>query len=164
MPRAQVRVLRELANDGHTVVMTIHQPSAETAALFQRLVLLWKGRVAYDGAAPEAVEFLQEALGGGDAADLVLGILKEGTTAEEGGGDEFDHTLKYAAPAAAAAPAAPAVPAVPAAATSASSATSNPAEMWLRALIEPRCAIPCHTMSCTSHQTTTRPRCGGCAR
>ena len=62
--------LQRLARAGHTVAMTIHQPSPESAALFDRLVLLWEGRVAYDGPAADATAFLRRALG--RDADAVL--------------------------------------------------------------------------------------------
>ena len=85
---AIVTVLRELAAAGHTVVMTIHQPSAATTALFDRLLLLWSGRVAYDGPADAAATaFLRAALGPADAA----AVLREdddddSATAAAGGG------------------------------------------------------------------------------
>jgi ABC-type hemin transport system ATPase subunit len=40
-----VRVLKNLARNGQTVVCTIHQPSSSAFALFDQLVLLRKGRV-----------------------------------------------------------------------------------------------------------------------
>jgi ABC-type Na+ transport system ATPase subunit NatA len=41
-----VRVLKNLARNGQTVVCTIHQPSSSAFALFDQLVLLRKGRVS----------------------------------------------------------------------------------------------------------------------
>jgi hypothetical protein len=44
-----VRVLRKVAATGRTVVMTIHQPSAEVFFLFDDLLMLVEGRVAFFG-------------------------------------------------------------------------------------------------------------------
>jgi ABC-type multidrug transport system ATPase subunit len=44
-----VLLLRKLANDGRTVVSTIHQPSSEVFYEFDRLLLLVEGRCIYKG-------------------------------------------------------------------------------------------------------------------
>ena len=44
---------------GKTVVCTIHQPSSHVFALFDRLVLLAEGRVAYQGSASGALAFFE---------------------------------------------------------------------------------------------------------
>jgi ABC-type multidrug transport system ATPase subunit len=49
-----VRLLRELANEGKTVISTIHQPSSAMFGLFDKLMLLSEGCVAYYGPAAEA--------------------------------------------------------------------------------------------------------------
>lgn len=56
-----LNVLRDLADQGHTIVMTIHQPRAEAFALVDRLVLLAKGgKLAYFGPGhPEAATYVQ---------------------------------------------------------------------------------------------------------
>ena len=46
-----IEMLRELAQEGRTIITTIHQPSSEIFALFDDLVLLSKGRIAYQGPA-----------------------------------------------------------------------------------------------------------------
>jgi len=49
--------LQDLAIDGHTIVCTIHQPSSEIFALFDKLMLLVKGEVAYFGKASDSISF-----------------------------------------------------------------------------------------------------------
>jgi ABC-type multidrug transport system ATPase subunit len=46
---AVVRLLRDLADDGMTVISTIHQPSSAMFALFDKVMLLCDGEVAYCG-------------------------------------------------------------------------------------------------------------------
>mmetsp|Transcript_1087 Transcript_1087/g.1754 ORF Transcript_1087/g.1754 Transcript_1087/m.1754 type:complete len:1273 (+) Transcript_1087:64-3882(+) len=56
--------VRNLANQNRTCVSTIHQPSPEVFALFDKTVLLSNGRLLYAGAADEAVTyFTRPALG-----------------------------------------------------------------------------------------------------
>jgi ABC-type multidrug transport system ATPase subunit/ABC-type multidrug transport system permease subunit len=52
--------VRNLANQNRTVICTIHQPSEETFALFDVLLLLAEGRVIYFGPALAAVEFFTQ--------------------------------------------------------------------------------------------------------
>ena len=52
-----IETLRELAREGHTVICTIHQPSSEIFALFDKLNLLVKGEVAYLGPAKDSIDF-----------------------------------------------------------------------------------------------------------
>jgi len=53
-----MQIVTRLASDeGRTVITTIHQPSSEIFALFQRLLLLADGRTAYDGPASETVQY-----------------------------------------------------------------------------------------------------------
>jgi ABC-type multidrug transport system ATPase subunit len=49
--------VRGLANQGRTCISTIHQPSPEVFALFDRAVLVCGGRLIYSGPADEAVSF-----------------------------------------------------------------------------------------------------------
>ena len=44
-------------DDGRTVITTIHQPSTEIFALFNRLMLLGNGRTVYDGPASDALDY-----------------------------------------------------------------------------------------------------------
>ena len=44
-----VKILRALAEDGCTIVCTIHQPSSEVFALFHNVLMLKSGHVAYSG-------------------------------------------------------------------------------------------------------------------
>ncbi|CAK1552568.1 unnamed protein product [Leptosia nina] len=52
-------LLRASAVQGKTVICTIHQPSSELMALFDKLVLLAEGRVAYAGNASGALGFFE---------------------------------------------------------------------------------------------------------
>ena len=45
-----VQILKGLARSGCAVVCTIHQPSSEVFSLFDKVVMLWRGRVVYSGA------------------------------------------------------------------------------------------------------------------
>ena len=49
MAQNVITVLREMAAKGKTVVVTIHQPSSEVFAMFDRLLLMSEGRLAYLG-------------------------------------------------------------------------------------------------------------------
>ncbi|KAJ1403806.1 hypothetical protein B484DRAFT_309781, partial [Ochromonadaceae sp. CCMP2298] len=49
--------VRNLANQNRTVVCTIHQPSEDTYALFDKLLLLAEGRVIFHGPAKHIVPY-----------------------------------------------------------------------------------------------------------
>ncbi|KAL1813373.1 hypothetical protein ACET3Z_023438 [Daucus carota] len=52
-----VQVLHDIAEDGKTVVTTIHQPSSRLFHKFDKLLLLSKGSLLYFGNASEAMEY-----------------------------------------------------------------------------------------------------------
>jgi ABC-type multidrug transport system ATPase subunit len=52
-----METLRELANQGRTIVQTIHQPNSDIFEMFDRLMLLAKGRVIYYNEARFAVDY-----------------------------------------------------------------------------------------------------------
>jgi ABC-type multidrug transport system ATPase subunit len=52
-----VTVLKDQAKRGRTVVATVHQPSSEVFAMFDRVILLAEGRVAFTGTLPRARDF-----------------------------------------------------------------------------------------------------------
>nr|QHN70710.1 scarlet [Limenitis arthemis astyanax] len=52
-------LLRASAVQGKTVICTIHQPSSELMALFDNLVLLAEGRIAFAGSASAALNFFE---------------------------------------------------------------------------------------------------------
>lgn len=49
--------MKNIASSGKTVICTIHQPSSEVFAMFDRVLLLAEGRTAYLGPASEALTF-----------------------------------------------------------------------------------------------------------
>ena len=52
---------RNLAAQGKTIVATIHQPSSQVFEMFDRLMLLAEGRLAYIGTTSGAESFFQSA-------------------------------------------------------------------------------------------------------
>lgn len=52
-----VEVLQGLASRGKTVICTIHQPSSEVFALFDRILLMAEGRTAFLGPLDQALDF-----------------------------------------------------------------------------------------------------------
>lgn len=56
-----VSVLKSMASGGRTIVCTIHQPSSEVYEMFDNLLLMAEGRVAYMGSANKALDFFQRA-------------------------------------------------------------------------------------------------------
>ena len=52
--------LRQLTRQGKTIVATIHQPSSIVFDMFDRILLMGEGRVAFFGTTDEAVHFFQE--------------------------------------------------------------------------------------------------------
>lgn len=57
MAESVITALRNIAREGKTVIATIHQPSSETFALFDRLLLLAEGRTAFLGSTADAITF-----------------------------------------------------------------------------------------------------------
>lgn len=53
-----IRLLKNLAKQGKTVVCTIHQPSATTFSLFDQIFVLAKGQCVYQGGPQALVPFL----------------------------------------------------------------------------------------------------------
>jgi len=54
-----IEVIRNLASKGKTVILTVHQPSSEVFALFDRILLLSEGRTAFLGNTDTALEFFK---------------------------------------------------------------------------------------------------------
>ena len=52
-----LKVLKGIASTGKTVVCTIHQPSSEVFAMFDRILLMAEGRTAFLGPVSEALSF-----------------------------------------------------------------------------------------------------------
>ncbi|XP_076032222.1 protein scarlet-like isoform X2 [Oratosquilla oratoria] len=55
--RKLVKMMKEMAARGKTILCTIHQPSSEVFAMFDKLLLLAEGRVAYMGSSSGALDF-----------------------------------------------------------------------------------------------------------
>ncbi|XP_071536111.1 protein scarlet-like isoform X2 [Panulirus ornatus] len=53
-----VRMMKEMAARGKTILCTIHQPSTEVFLMFDKLLLLAEGRLAYMGSSSGALDFL----------------------------------------------------------------------------------------------------------
>eukprot|EP00276_Gloeochaete_wittrockiana_P023544 CAMPEP_0184370534 /NCGR_PEP_ID=MMETSP1089-20130417/162879_1 /TAXON_ID=38269 ORGANISM="Gloeochaete wittrockiana, Strain SAG46.84" /NCGR_SAMPLE_ID=MMETSP1089 /ASSEMBLY_ACC=CAM_ASM_000445 /LENGTH=697 /DNA_ID=CAMNT_0026713159 /DNA_START=491 /DNA_END=2581 /DNA_ORIENTATION=- len=64
-----MKILKNLTFHGHTIVTTIHQPSAEIYRMFDRLLLLARGEAVYFGRARDAVPYFEE-----------LGFVKDDVT------------------------------------------------------------------------------------
>lgn len=52
--------LKDLAGEGKTVVVAIHQPRSSIFAKFSDLILLSEGGVVYNGPADKAVQFFED--------------------------------------------------------------------------------------------------------
>lgn len=76
-----MRVVRSICDRGTTVICTVHQPSSDIYALFDRLLLLVAGEVVYLGEADRAVAYFQqfgfEYHAGMNPADFVIGVTSE---------------------------------------------------------------------------------------
>lgn len=59
MAHQVVSVLKALTARGKTIIATLHQPSSELFALFDRILLMAEGRVAFMGTATQACEFFK---------------------------------------------------------------------------------------------------------
>ncbi|XP_022079982.1 protein white-like [Acanthaster planci] len=59
MAHSVVSTLTRLAREGRTVMCTIHQPASATYRLFDRLILLAEGAVAFQGSPKDAVSFFE---------------------------------------------------------------------------------------------------------
>ncbi|KAK2141374.1 hypothetical protein LSH36_1112g00075 [Paralvinella palmiformis] len=52
-----VEALRNMTNNGHTVLTTIHQPSSEVFAMLDEILIMANGRVAFMGSRNDALKF-----------------------------------------------------------------------------------------------------------
>ncbi len=57
MAQNVVAVMKNMAERGKTIISTIHQPSSEVYAMFDRVLLMAEGRVAFLGEVDAAYEF-----------------------------------------------------------------------------------------------------------
>lgn len=55
-----VLLLKKLAQEGRTIISTIHQPSALVFGLFDHLFAIAEGKCIYTGATSDLVPFLNE--------------------------------------------------------------------------------------------------------
>jgi ABC-type multidrug transport system ATPase subunit len=60
MAETVVHVMKLLCERGKTILCTIHQPSSQVFMMFDRILLLAEGRVAFLGPVSEAVKFFAE--------------------------------------------------------------------------------------------------------
>eukprot|EP00960_Hanusia_phi_P069405 767083-Hanusia_phi.AAC.13 len=95
--RVVMAVLRRIAMSGRTILLTVHQPSSEVFAMFDRLLLLKKGGwVVYNGdlgperfSAQHMIDYLQAAGGlsyreGSNPAEWMLEVIGAGLVQGEG--------------------------------------------------------------------------------
>lgn len=59
MSQSVMTVLRIMASGGRTIISTIHQPSSEVYEMFDQLLIMAEGRVAYMGPADKALQFFE---------------------------------------------------------------------------------------------------------
>ncbi|XP_050452990.1 protein white [Cataglyphis hispanica] len=59
MAHQVVSILKTLAASGKTIVVTLHQPSSELFVLFDKILLMAEGRVAFMGTAAQACAFFK---------------------------------------------------------------------------------------------------------
>lgn len=60
MAHSVLQVLKRMALKEKTIILTIHQPSSELFGLFDKLLLMAEGRVAFLGTPNEAVDFFTQ--------------------------------------------------------------------------------------------------------
>ncbi len=60
MAKKLVQKIRQMALAGRTIICTIHQPSSDVFNLFDNLLLLSDGRVAYMGKLSETIAYFNE--------------------------------------------------------------------------------------------------------
>ncbi|XP_044734552.1 protein scarlet [Chrysoperla carnea] len=55
-----IQMLNTLASQGKTIICTIHQPSSQIFAMFDQLILLTEGRIAFMGHSEQALDFFEK--------------------------------------------------------------------------------------------------------
>eukprot|EP01137_Pigoraptor_chileana_P033009 Opistho-2@23286 len=79
--------VRELANAGRAVITTLHQPNRKVFELFDKLLLLTKGRIVFYGPAAKAIDFFAQqgypCPGLSNAADHFLDVVTVDTRTPE---------------------------------------------------------------------------------
>ena len=93
--------VRNLANQNRTVICTIHQPSTETFALFDTLLLLAAGRIIYFGPTSDMVKYFTSSPfqfhydEGSNPADFVVAVAGSFISARDGRKISGDELVKY---------------------------------------------------------------------
>eukprot|EP00937_MAST-01D_sp_MAST-1D-sp2_P005528 g5528.t1 len=98
------KVLTRLAKtSGALVVATIHQPRSDIFAMFDQLLLMARGRVAFQGGASEAREYFEQQQRpcplGWNVADHVIDVIAEDGTdgGDDAGASAADWAARFAA-------------------------------------------------------------------
>ncbi|KAK2141381.1 hypothetical protein LSH36_1112g00067 [Paralvinella palmiformis] len=60
MARSVVGALKDMANKGHTIVATIHQPSSDVFDMFNDILIMKEGRTVFLGPKQDAMKFFSE--------------------------------------------------------------------------------------------------------
>jgi hypothetical protein len=82
--------VRNFANKNRTILSTVHQPSTDTYALFDKLLLLAEGRVVYFGAADNIVPYFTSSPfrfrfeSGSNPAEFLIAVAGSFITAHDG--------------------------------------------------------------------------------
>ncbi|KAF8456119.1 ABC-2 type transporter-domain-containing protein [Kalaharituber pfeilii] len=82
-----ISTVRDVARQGVAVMVTIHQPAYELFSMFDKVLLLSQGRVAFHGTIPDAVNYFSR-IGypvpqGANAADHFISMLTESASATD---------------------------------------------------------------------------------
>ena len=89
-----VKTLKHLAERGRTIVTTIHQPRSDIFLLFDRLLLLSRGSIAYTGPTSECLPWFDRLLPAGlkphtNPADYLIDVIAVDTRTEEAEGESL---------------------------------------------------------------------------
>lgn len=60
LPPQVMQTLKDLCQEGHTVISSIHQPRSSIFAMFDDLILLSEGRMLYSGPAAQALSYFEQ--------------------------------------------------------------------------------------------------------
>ncbi|XP_061185747.1 protein white-like [Saccostrea echinata] len=59
MAQSVIQSLKTMVHTGHTIMCTVHQPSSEVFELFDEIILMAEGKVAFSGPVSHAIDFFK---------------------------------------------------------------------------------------------------------